>query len=92
MAESRLVRSPVPVLPDITAEFGERIANTTITAAIARGGPLPRINRNGRQINMCGRWHLVGQCESGCRRTADHAPHSTEETSELITWCRAAFA
>jgi hypothetical protein len=92
MAESRIVRSPVPVLPDITAEFGERISNTTITAAIARGGPLPRINRNGRQINMCGRWHLVGQCESGCRRTADHAPHSTEETSELITWCRAAFA
>jgi hypothetical protein len=91
-AELRLVRSPVPVLPDITAEFGERIANTMITAAIARGGPLPRINRNGRQINMCGRWHLVGQCESGCRRTADHAPHSTEETVELVTWCRAAFA
>jgi hypothetical protein len=91
-AESRLVRSPVRVLPDITAEFGERIANTTITAAIARGGPLPRINCNGRQINMCGRCHLVGKCELGCRRTADHAPHSTEETSELITWCRAAFA
>jgi hypothetical protein len=34
-AESRLVRSLVPVLPDITAEFGERITNTTITAAIA---------------------------------------------------------
>jgi hypothetical protein len=90
-AESRLVRSPVPVLPDTTAEFGERIANTTITAAIARGGPLPRINRNGRQINMCGRWHLTGQCDSGCRRTADHAPHSAEEAAELITWCRAAF-
>jgi hypothetical protein len=77
-AETRLVRSPVPVLPNIRTGFGERIANTTITAAIARGGPLPRINRNGRQINMYGRWHLTGQCESTCRRKSDHAPHSTE--------------
>jgi hypothetical protein len=38
------------VLPDITAEFGERIANTTITAAIALGGPLPRINHNGQVL------------------------------------------
>jgi hypothetical protein len=91
-AETRPVRSPVPVLPNITTEFGERIANTTITAAIARGGALPRINRNGRQINMCGRWHLTGQCESTCRHNADHAPHSTEESAELVTWWRAAFA
>jgi hypothetical protein len=91
-AETRLVRSPVPVLPNITTEFVERIANTNITAAIARGSPLHRINHNGRHINMCGRWHLTGQCESMCRRNADHATHSKEESAELITWCRASFA
>jgi hypothetical protein len=89
---SAVATASVAARPAAGAAVSTAESRLTITAAIARGGPLPRINRNGRQINMCGRWHLVGQCELGCRRTADHAPHSTEETSELITWCRAAFA
>jgi hypothetical protein len=60
---TRLVRSPVPILTNIRTEFGERRADTTITAVIARGVLLPRVDNSGRQINMCGRWHLTGQCE-----------------------------
>jgi hypothetical protein len=87
---NRLVRTTV--IPDIATEFGSKIANSTVTAAIERGGTLISVVREDRTISMCGRWHLAGVCRADCRRSANHGTHTDTEHTTLLTWCRVAYA
>jgi hypothetical protein len=80
-----VVRGPL-VMPEIAA-FSERIANSTMAEAIARGGELWLITHLIPTMHIFGRWHLQGQCKSNCCQAADHGLHQPPSTYCVVSGC-----
>jgi len=54
--------------------------------------PIPRVTRNGVQMDRCLSHHLKGVCTEDCDRAADHVPLQAAEADELHQWCVPAYA
>ena len=39
----------------------------------------------------CLAWHIKGECNTNCRRNADHAAYTDAQNQELHTWCQAHY-
>ena len=40
-----------------------------------------------KDIEMCVSYHVIGRCQSNCRRAIDHYPHTDEEDAPLVQFC-----
>mmetsp|Transcript_6869 Transcript_6869/g.13921 ORF Transcript_6869/g.13921 Transcript_6869/m.13921 type:complete len:711 (+) Transcript_6869:32-2164(+) len=43
--------------------------------------------RNTKGEEMCLAWHVVGMCNTGCKRSPSHGPQSAEDDAALLAWC-----
>lgn len=46
--------------------------------------PMPK-NKGGQEV--CLAWHVIGMCNTACKRSATHTPKSEEEDQALLDWC-----
>lgn len=92
--EERTPQQPAtnPAINAIFAPFAEKIRRMTFREAMAKGGGVPTVERQGKTVSMCLSYHLGGKCWSGCGRRDDHAAHTAEEDARLQAWCQTAYA
>ena len=38
-------------------------------------------------VEMCIAYHVLGRCQSNCRRIVDHVQHTTDEDAPLVAFC-----
>ncbi len=72
-------------------DFRTHINVVKFNEAIAKAGSPPKVNRQGKSLEMCASYHLRGTCTSNCPRRVDHCAHSEAEDADLYEWCKRAF-
>jgi hypothetical protein len=49
------------------------------------------IAKNSKLQELCLAWHVVGMCNTNCKRSSTHQPLSSEDTDALLAWCDAHY-
>jgi hypothetical protein len=63
-------------------------ARDVMRAANKAGNPIPKSDSGS---DICVSYHVKSICNSNCGRKSNHKPHSEGETTQLVSWCAAAF-